>query len=102
MSTLSTLSTLSTAPHTLYRVGVVQMTATDDRELNYHVCARLVHQAALQHVQFLSFPECFHFIGGGPTTLGSIDIAEPLDGETIQKKIKINNDKIFFFFFFFF
>ena len=84
MSTLS-MSTLSTAPHTLYRVGVVQMTATDDRERNFKACARLVHQAALQHVQFLSFPECFHFIGGGPTTLGSIDIAEPLDGETIQK-----------------
>ena len=82
---MSTLSTLSTAPHTLYRVGVVQMTATDDRERNFKACARLVHQAALQHVQFLSFPECFHFIGGGPTTLGSIDIAEPLDGETIQK-----------------
>ena len=77
--------TLSTAPRNSYRVGVVQMTSSDDVELNFQTCARLVHQAALQRVQFLSFPECFHFMGGGPTALKSIDIAEPVEGETIQK-----------------
>ena len=68
-----------------YRVGVVQMTSTDDRLLNYETCARLAAKASAQNCQFLSFPECFHFIGGGKTGLRSLDIAEDLEGSTIQK-----------------
>ena len=75
----------STTPSTLFRIGLVQMTSTDNVTTNYTTCVRLAQKAAAQNVQLLSFPECFHFIGGGTTGLKSVDIAETLEGPTIQK-----------------
>jgi predicted amidohydrolase len=64
---------------TKFRIGVVQMTSTDDRDRNYNICSGLANIAKSEKVEFLCFPECFHFIGGGDSGLKSTDIAEPIE-----------------------
>ncbi|KAJ4779318.1 Nitrilase-like protein 2 [Rhynchospora pubera] len=71
------------ASNQMAKVGVVQMTSTNDLEANFQTCSRLVKEAAAEGVKLLCFPESFSFIGA---RMGeSIEIAEPLDGPTMQR-----------------
>ncbi|XP_078179384.1 nitrilase/cyanide hydratase and apolipoprotein N-acyltransferase family protein [Carex rostrata] len=73
----------TSASREMAKVGVVQMTSTNDLEANFLTCSRLVKEAAAEGVKLLCFPESFSFIGA---ILGeSIKIAEPLNGPTMQR-----------------
>ncbi|KAJ3688170.1 hypothetical protein LUZ61_017334 [Rhynchospora tenuis] len=73
----------SAASSQMAKVGVVQMTSTNDLEANFQTCSRLVKEAAAEGVKLLCFPESFSFIGA---RMGeSIEIAEPLDGPIMQR-----------------
>ncbi|KAJ3676384.1 hypothetical protein LUZ60_003796 [Juncus effusus] len=65
------------------KVGVVQMTSTNDLEANYLTCSRLVKEAAEKEVKMLFFPESFSFIAAKEGE--SLKIAEPLDGPIMRR-----------------
>ena len=71
------------------RVGVIQMTSSDDCLANFSICQRLARQGCELNCNLLTFPECFHFISDKTKKDGlksSIDIAENLlNGPTIHK-----------------
>nr|XP_010920973.1 nitrilase-like protein 2 isoform X2 [Elaeis guineensis] len=68
---------------TTARVGVVQMTSTNDLDANYSTCSRLVKEAAAAGVKLLCFPENFSFVSAKDGD--SLKIAEPLDGPIMQR-----------------
>ncbi|XP_042380751.1 deaminated glutathione amidase, chloroplastic/cytosolic-like isoform X2 [Zingiber officinale] len=72
----------SMAAHPL-RVGVAQMTSTNDLESNYNTCSRLVKEAAAAGVTLLCLPESFSFIAAKEGE--SLKIAEPLEGPIMQR-----------------
>jgi deaminated glutathione amidase len=65
------------------RLGVAQMCAGEDKDLNFSTVSRLVAEAVRQHVDLLSLPECFAFIGARPGA--ARDVAEPLDGPLMAR-----------------
>ncbi|KAJ8464526.1 hypothetical protein OPV22_027078 [Ensete ventricosum] len=65
------------------RVGVAQMTSTNDLEANYNTCSRLVKEAAAGGVNLLCLPESFSFVGAKDGE--SLKIAQPLDGPIMQR-----------------
>lgn len=46
----------------LFRVGVAQLTSTNDKEFNFKNCLQLVEKAHQQGIKFLNFPECFAYM----------------------------------------
>ncbi|XP_008792618.2 deaminated glutathione amidase, chloroplastic/cytosolic isoform X1 [Phoenix dactylifera] len=68
---------------TTARVGVVQMTSTNDLDANYSTCSRLVKEASAAGVKLLCFPENFSFVSAKEGE--SRKIAEPLDGPIMQR-----------------
>ncbi|XP_074565566.1 deaminated glutathione amidase, chloroplastic/cytosolic isoform X1 [Curcuma longa] len=75
------------------RVGVAQMTSTNDLEANYNTCSRLVKEAAAAGVTLLCLPEAFSFIGAKEGD--SLKIAEPLEGPIMQRYCSLaGNSKI--------
>ncbi|XP_009387462.3 deaminated glutathione amidase, chloroplastic/cytosolic-like isoform X1 [Musa acuminata AAA Group] len=65
------------------RVGVAQMTSTNDLEANYNTCSRLVKEAAAAGVNLLCLPESFSFVAAKDGE--SLKIAQPLDGPIMQR-----------------
>jgi deaminated glutathione amidase len=65
------------------RLGVVQMTSSDDKDANFAAVARLLSEAVRLKVDFLCLPECFAFIGARPGA--ALEAAEPLDGPTMMR-----------------
>ncbi|XP_072986038.1 deaminated glutathione amidase, chloroplastic/cytosolic [Typha latifolia] len=79
----ATATVCSMANPTTARVGVVQMTSTNDLNSNYAICDRLVKEAAVAGVKLLCFPESFSFVSSKDGE--SLQIAENLDGPIMQK-----------------
>ena len=61
-----------------FRVGAVQMCATEDVAANLARCAALTAEAAAQGAELVSLPECFAFIGR--KMADKLPLAESLDG----------------------
>jgi predicted amidohydrolase len=61
-----------------FRVGAVQMCATEDVAGNLARCAALTAEAAAQGAELVSLPECFAFIGR--KMADKLPLAESLDG----------------------
>eukprot|EP00039_Didymoeca_costata_P005769 m.84440 g.84440 ORF g.84440 m.84440 type:complete len:283 (+) comp12966_c0_seq3:176-1024(+) len=67
----------------MLRVAVAQMRSTGDVVANLAVVTDLVKEAKAKDVKFISFPECFEWMGTGPKE--SIAQACELDGELMGK-----------------
>lgn len=79
-------TTLCTAEFSMagrVKVGAAQMTSTDDLNVNFETCSRLVQEAAAGGVKFLSLPENFSFFGS--KSVESLSIADTLDGPIMQR-----------------
>ena len=61
-----------------FRVGAVQMCATEDVAGNLERCAALTAEAAARGAELVSLPECFAFIGR--KMADKLPLAESLDG----------------------
>ncbi|HEY8141120.1 MAG TPA: carbon-nitrogen hydrolase family protein [Kofleriaceae bacterium] len=61
-----------------FRVGAVQMCATEDVAANLARCAALTAEAAAEGAELVSLPECFAFIGR--KMADKLPLAESLDG----------------------
>lgn len=73
------------------RLGLAQMCSTDDKAANFVVVSHLCDEAKAKGVDFLSFPECFAYMGSG---LGaSQQNAEPLDGPLMQRYERLAAEK---------
>mmetsp|Transcript_104612 Transcript_104612/g.291402 ORF Transcript_104612/g.291402 Transcript_104612/m.291402 type:complete len:301 (+) Transcript_104612:20-922(+) len=65
------------------QVGLVQMTAVNDKDANFHKNSETVRAAAQQGCRLVCFPECFAFIGARPGEAQAA--AEELSGPTIRR-----------------
>jgi predicted amidohydrolase len=65
----------------ILRVGVVQLTTSDDRDRNVAVAGELVARAARQGARLVALPEKWHFIHDAERLSSA---AEPLDGPSVQ------------------
>lgn len=65
------------------RVGLVQMTAVNNKDANFQKNAACVAEAKEKGCVMVFFPECFSFIGARPGE--SQDIAEEISGPTIAR-----------------
>lgn len=65
------------------RVGLVQMTSVNDKDINFRRNAETVRAAAVQGCQLVCFPECFSFIGARPGEAQAA--AEELTGPTVAR-----------------
>lgn len=61
------------------KVGIVQMTSVNDKDVNFQRNAEMVRAAAAQGCLLLCFPECFSFIGAkaGEAQAAAEDISGP-------------------------
>eukprot|EP00898_Chlorokybus_atmophyticus_P004356 jgi/Chlat1/4921/Chrsp31S04833 len=72
------------------RVAVAQMTSTNKKEDNFHVCCRLAHDAAAAGCKLLCLPECHCFIGEQDGE--ALAAAEPLDGPSMGRYCALARD----------
>ena len=72
-------------------VGVVQVSAGLDTELNFQKNKQLIEQCAQRGAKIVCLPENFHFMGRAYTD--GISIAQPLTGEVIKryKQLALDN-----------
>jgi deaminated glutathione amidase len=75
---------VSTAAAPMGRLGVAQMTSIDNVDKNFAVVERIVKRAAAQHVNLLSLPECFAYMGRAQGDAAR-NAAEPLDGPLLER-----------------
>eukprot|EP00438_Fugacium_kawagutii_P027506 Skav202180 [mRNA] locus=scaffold1204:34878:41002:+ [translate_table: standard] len=73
------------------KVGLCQMTARNDKEVNFQICKDLVLEAAQQGCQLVALPECFSFIGANKGEAQAA--AETLDGPTMQRYRDLARDQ---------
>lgn len=64
-------------------IAVGQMTSTSDKEQNFSTCSRLIREAAARRACMVFLPEAFDYIGG--STEETLSLAEPLQGDLIQR-----------------
>lgn len=79
---VNSLRNLSTMSETKNLVGVCQMRSTKDKMKNREQIETLVKKAKDQEVKFLFFPECCDYVGENAKE--TIELAEPLTGDTVQ------------------
>lgn len=73
------------------RLGVAQMCSSHDKANNFLIASELCDEANAKGVDFLSFPECFAYMGNG---LGaSQENSEPLDGPLLGRYKTLAADK---------
>uniref|UniRef100_A0A6B2LCE4 CN hydrolase domain-containing protein n=1 Tax=Arcella intermedia TaxID=1963864 RepID=A0A6B2LCE4_9EUKA len=65
------------------KVGVVQLTATNDIESNWRKCQAFVEEAKAQGAQMVFLPENFDYVA--PNREEALRLAQPLDGPLIQR-----------------
>eukprot|EP00929_Paragymnodinium_shiwhaense_P114316 TRINITY_DN82668_c0_g1_i1.p1 TRINITY_DN82668_c0_g1~~TRINITY_DN82668_c0_g1_i1.p1 ORF type:complete len:356 (-),score=67.63 TRINITY_DN82668_c0_g1_i1:150-1217(-) len=65
------------------KVGMVQMTSVNDRDVNFKHNEKMVRQAAAEGCSIVFFPECFSFIGAKPGEAQAA--AEELSGPTVAR-----------------
>ncbi|CAJ1346534.1 unnamed protein product, partial [Effrenium voratum] len=73
------------------RVGLCQMTARNDKDVNFRTCAALVSEAAEKGCQLVALPECFAFIGAFAGEAQKA--AETLEGPTLQRYRDLAKEK---------
>ncbi|KAF2071678.1 hypothetical protein CYY_007011 [Polysphondylium violaceum] len=73
------------------RIGLGQITSTNNKDENFKQCKRLIEKAVENKVQLFCLPECFAFISGGVHQFESRDNAEYLDqkGGIIERYQKL-------------
>ncbi|CAK9092680.1 unnamed protein product [Durusdinium trenchii] len=73
------------------RVGLCQMTARNDKEINFQICRDLVSEAASQGCTLVALPECFAFIGAQKGEAQAA--AEALEGPTMHRYCELAKEK---------
>ncbi|XP_070586400.1 deaminated glutathione amidase isoform X1 [Erythrolamprus reginae] len=68
-------------------VAVCQVTSTPDREHNWTACSQLVREATRRDACVVFLPEAFDFIGS--CTEETLALAEPLEGEYLQRYVHL-------------
>ncbi|KAN0004636.1 hypothetical protein ACTFIU_001874 [Dictyostelium citrinum] len=63
----------------LKRIGLGQITSTNNKEDNFRKCKQMIEKAVENKVNLFCLPECFAFISGGIHQFESRDNAEYLD-----------------------
>ncbi|XP_074385219.1 deaminated glutathione amidase isoform X1 [Zonotrichia albicollis] len=71
-------------------VAVAQVTSTADKEHNWQQCSALVRRAAAMGARAVFLPEGFDFIGDSPQH--SLQLAEPLHGDTVRRYRQLARD----------
>jgi len=72
------------------RVAAAQICSTADVELNFKLIRHYLHEAQSRECNFLALPECFAFIGRGPTE--AVAAAQPLTGTLFQRYCDLCRD----------
>uniref|UniRef100_A0A8D2JAD6 CN hydrolase domain-containing protein n=1 Tax=Varanus komodoensis TaxID=61221 RepID=A0A8D2JAD6_VARKO len=68
-------------------VAACQLTSTPDKEGNWVACSQLVREAAQRGAGIVFLPEAFDYIGR--STEETLSLAEPLEGETVQRYARL-------------
>ncbi|XP_063172855.1 deaminated glutathione amidase isoform X2 [Candoia aspera] len=68
-------------------IAVCQVTSTSDREHNWASCSQLVREATRRDACVVFLPEAFDFIGS--STEETLSLAEPLEGDYLQRYISL-------------
>ncbi|XP_063001950.1 deaminated glutathione amidase isoform X2 [Elgaria multicarinata webbii] len=68
-------------------IAVCQVTSTPDKEHNWASCSQLVREAAGRGATIVFLPEAFDFIGRN--TEETLSLAEPLEGDHLQRYAKL-------------
>eukprot|EP00928_Gymnodinium_smaydae_P009477 TRINITY_DN13559_c0_g1_i1.p1 TRINITY_DN13559_c0_g1~~TRINITY_DN13559_c0_g1_i1.p1 ORF type:complete len:283 (-),score=58.83 TRINITY_DN13559_c0_g1_i1:201-1049(-) len=72
------------------RIGLCQMTARNDKDVNFETCRGLVAEAVDKGCDLVALPECFSFIGAQPGEAQAA--AEPLSGPTMTRYRNLARD----------
>ncbi|XP_044305138.1 deaminated glutathione amidase isoform X2 [Varanus komodoensis] len=71
-------------------VAACQLTSTPDKEGNWVACSQLVREAAQRGAGIVFLPEAFDYIGR--STEETLSLAEPLEGETVQRYARLASE----------
>eukprot|EP00795_Rhopilema_esculentum_P010708 gene10708-19485_t len=68
-------------------IAVCQMTSSNNKERNLEVVAQLVKEASSVGAKAVFLPECFDYVGENRSQ--TVELAEPLHGDTINRMKKV-------------